>query len=139
MKIGLKWLNTYLDRPIAAEEAERALTGVGFPLEGVEPQGDDRVLDVEVTSNRSDCLSHVGIAREIAAATGRTVKESDVEPLAKGPPVESLTSVENRETALCPLYTARVITSVNVGPSPSWLVERLGSIGLRPVNNVVDV
>ena len=139
MKISLKWLNSYLDRSIDAAEAERVLTNIGFPLESIEPLGDDAALDVEITSNRPDCLSHIGIARELSAATGRKLVEPPANLVESGPPVESLTSVENHEPQLCPLYTARVITGVKVGPSPAWLADRLIAVGLRPVNNVVDV
>jgi phenylalanyl-tRNA synthetase beta chain len=138
--ISLKWLNTYLDRPISADEAERSLTNVGYPLAAVTPHGNDITLRVEITSNRPDLLCHVGIARELAAATDRRFIEPKIEsdPL-MGTDVHKLTSVTNHAVDLCPLYTARVITGVKVGPSPAWLVEALEAIGLRSVNNVVDV
>ncbi|MFP4145333.1 MAG: phenylalanine--tRNA ligase subunit beta [Phycisphaeraceae bacterium] len=145
MNTSLDWLNDYLDRPCDAEEAERLLTGVGFPLDGQEqvfvPSGEaDTVLDVEITSNRSDCLSHRGLAREVAAASDRTLRELDTAlPDPAAGPVSELTSVANEDSELCPVYTARVIRGVKVGPSPDWLVDRLEAIGLRSVNNVVDI
>ena len=139
MKISLEWLNSYLDRSVAADEAERILTAIGFPLEGVEDQGEDAVLDVEVTSNRGDCLSHIGIARELAAATGRRLREPEVAVVETGREARTLASVENRDLHACPLYTARVITGVKVMPSPPWLAARIEAIGLRPINNIVDV
>ena len=145
MKTSLAWLNSYLDSPLTAGQAETLLTDVGFPFDGVDELtlstgGTDTLLDVEVTSNRSDCLSHMGLAREASAASGRALILPDVTlPEAKGEPVESLTSVESSESELCPLYTARVITGVKIGPSPKWLVERIEGVGLRPVNNVVDI
>lgn len=141
MNVSLAWLNSYLDRAVTADEAERVLTEIGFPLDGLEPRNGDALLDVEVTSNRSDCLSHIGIAREIAAATGRTLTPpaATVAEQADAPDVRELTAVENREPHLCPLYTARVIRNVKVEPSPPWLIERIEAIGLRPVNNVVDI
>lgn len=143
MNASLNWINAYLDRPIDAEEAEHVLTNVGFPLDGVDPvEGDpsDTLLDVEVTSNRSDVLSHVGVAREIAAATGRTLQPPTIElPADTGDAVDMLTSVANDASDLCPLYTARVITGVTIGESPDWLKSRLTAVGLRPVNNVVDI
>ncbi len=96
----------------------------------------DDVLEVEVTSNRPDCLSHRGLARELAAYFKCPLKpvESAVKEL------HSVTaSVTVEDAAACPLYGARVIDGVKVGPSPDWLKRRLESIGLRPVNNVVDV
>lgn len=142
MKISLAWLNEYLDKPVTADEVERFMTAQGMPIESRQPVGSsgDVMLDVEVTSNRPDCLSHVGIAREVAAGSGRGLKLPEVTLPAKGgPAVESLAGISNERLDLCPLYTARVIRGVKVGPSPAWLVQRLEAVGLRSVNNVVDV
>ncbi|MEM8738183.1 MAG: phenylalanine--tRNA ligase subunit beta [Planctomycetota bacterium] len=145
MKISLDWLNTYLEPAVAADAVDDLLTGHGFPVEAtVEhhdgPAAGDTMFDVEVTSNRGDCLSHVGVAREIAAGNGAALSPPDTElPAPGGEPIEALTAVEVREAEACPVYTARVITGVRVGPSPPWLVARLEAVGLRSVNNVVDV
>lgn len=145
MKVSLDWLHNLLDQPLHAEEVESIMTSQGFPLEGREhfsraDGSTDTVLDLEVTSNRGDCLSHVGVARELAAGSGRSLLPPDATHLPEvGPGVETLTSVDLREPELCPVYTARVIRGVKVGPSPDWLVARLESLGLRSVNNVVDV
>ncbi|MEO1235350.1 MAG: phenylalanine--tRNA ligase subunit beta [Planctomycetota bacterium] len=145
MKISLAWLNTYLDPPIAADAVDDLLTSHGFPIEETVPIGDgpaegDVMFDVEVTSNRGDCLSHVGVAREVAAGTGATLRPPEVELPAPGSErAQQVTSVELRDAAACPTYTARVITGVKVGPSPDWLAARLEAVGLRSVNNVVDV
>jgi len=141
MMISLEWLNRYLDRPVDADEADRVLTAVGFPLEGREPFHDDEVLDVEVTSNRPDVLSHLGAAREIAAATDRTLAPPAIElPNGTGEPASELTRVTNDATDLCPVYTARVITGVKVGPSPNWLVRDLEAIdGIKIVAQVADL
>ncbi len=140
MKISLAWLNSYLDRAVGGDEAEALLTAVGFPLEGRQATaGGDEMLDVEVTSNRSDCLSHVGVAREVAAASGRRVIDPDASlPAARGD-IHAAATVTLDAADLCPLYTARVVRGVKVGPSPAWLRQRLEAIGLRSVNNVVDV
>ncbi|MEX1016803.1 MAG: phenylalanine--tRNA ligase subunit beta [Phycisphaeraceae bacterium] len=148
MKTSLAWLNAHLDRPVTADEAERLFTRVGFPLDGRElialsSGGQDEQLDVEITSNRSDCLSHLGLARELTAATGGaggTLHRPDI-TIHENPdrPVSERTSVANEQPELCPLYTARVIEGVKVGQSPRWLVDRLEAVGLRSVNNVVDV
>lgn len=144
MKASLAWLNSYLDRPVSRDEAQERLSAVGFPVEHTEDvtvRGGlpDVMLDVEITSNRGDCLSHVGLAREVAAATGRSLKLPDPKLPAASGDVKSLASVRLDEPELCPVYTARVITGVRVGPSPQWLVDRLEAVGLRSVNNVVDV
>jgi len=146
MKISLNWLNDYLATPVEKDAVDDLLTGHGFPIEDtVEiadgPAAGDVMLDVEVTSNRGDCLSHVGVAREVAAATRAELKRPLAElPDAVGDAVETLTSVDHStQPDACPLYTARVITGVKVGPSPDWLIAKLEAVGLRSVNNVVDV
>lgn len=139
MKISLEWISQYLPGPLAAEQAADALTNGGLPVELIERHGDDAVIDVEVTSNRGDCLSHVGIARELSALLGR--KFLDVAPRAaeSTEPVDKATSVTIEAPDLCPHYTARVLRNVKVGPSPAWMARRLEAVGLRPINNVVDV
>lgn len=141
MKVSLHWLNTLLEPSIELDEAERLLTAGGFPVEGIEDVGqDDTMVDVEVTSNRSDVLSHVGVAREIAARSERVLKAPACDlPNEAGQDVGTLASVINEAPDLCPLYTARVITGVKVGPSPDWLVQALEAVGQRSVNNVVDI
>lgn len=99
----------------------------------------DHILDVTVTPNRPDCLSILGIAREVAALTCVQVKEPDSSYPEDGQPIGSLASVEIEDPELCPRYTASVITEVKIGPSPGWLQDRLTKAGMRSINNVVDV
>ena len=99
----------------------------------------DAILDPEVTPNRPDCLSVLGIAREVAALTGQTVQEPTLNYPEKGEPIEALTSVEIADPDLCSRYTCSLITGVKVEPSPQWLQDRLLKVGQRPINNVVDV
>ena len=99
----------------------------------------DQVLDLEVTPNRPDCLSILGVAREVAALTGVEVREPDSSYVEEGDPVESRVSVEIADPDLCPRYTATLISGIVVGPSPQWLQDRLARAGMRPINNVVDV
>ena len=140
MHISVAWLNTYLDRPVTADEAERLLTHAGFPIETREERaGGDVMLDVEVTSNRGDVLSHIGCAREIAACTGRTLIVPSGAAPARGGPVGGRLTLENREPRACPRFTAQAILGVRVGPSPAWLVRALEAVGQRSINNVVDV
>ncbi|MFT3867854.1 MAG: phenylalanine--tRNA ligase subunit beta [Nibricoccus sp.] len=115
---------------------------LGTPINTVLPPG-DVVFDIEVTPNRPDCLSHIGIARELAAWFKLELKYPEVTftPTAADPtPREDLLkSVRVDSSHDCPLYTATVITGVKIGASPSWMQERLKAVGLRPINNVVDI
>jgi len=95
--------------------------------------------EIGLTPNRPDCLSVVGVAREVAAMAGQSVKLPDVDLAEEGDPVLDQTSVTIEEPGLCPRYAARLIKGVKIGPSPDWLVRRLESLGLRSINNVVDV
>ncbi|HVC04895.1 MAG TPA: phenylalanine--tRNA ligase subunit beta [Candidatus Acidoferrales bacterium] len=102
----------------------------------------DTVLDLDVTTNRPDCLCHVGIARELAAALGETLAEPPAEvpdDLLSATSAELRASVRVEDPQGCPRFAVRVIEGIAVGPSPPWLRNRLRSVGLRPINNVVDV
>ena len=99
----------------------------------------DVILDIDVTPNRPDCLSVIGIAREIAALTREALRLPPIDYREEEQPVDSLVSVEIIEPSLCPRYCASVVTGVNIAPSPTWLQQRLASYGMRPINNVVDV
>jgi phenylalanyl-tRNA synthetase beta chain len=112
----------------------------GTPLADVLPLS-EVVLELEVTSNRPDCLAVSGVAREVHAVTGAPLAPLDEsDPPAEGPGrVEDHASVEVRDPDLCPRYMARVLTDVRVGPSPPWLRHRLEAAGMRPISNVVDI
>ena len=99
---------------------------------------DDHVLEVEVTPNRPDCLSVLGIARELAALTGARLRPPQVVLRESGDAARSLARVRIEAPDLCHRFTARVISGVTIGPSPAWLRARLRAIGLRPISNVVD-
>ena len=138
MKVSLDWLSEYVDIDRSADEVAEILSNVGLPCEGIESVGGDFVLDLEVTSNRGDCLGHIGVAREFAAATGKELKMPNIILEESKQRVSELVSVEIAEPELCGRYTARFIGSVKVGPSPEWVVRRLEAVGMRSVNNVVD-
>jgi phenylalanyl-tRNA synthetase beta chain len=141
MLLSLRWLNDYLDPGnLTKEEAEDVLMNLGFPIETWEG---DR-FDLEVTSNRGDLLCHLGAAREVAAKTGRKLKLSGAIPGSKAgtssaPSASSVLKLSNRTPEVCPLFTARVIKGVKIGPSPAWLREKLEAVGQRSINNVVDI
>lgn len=139
MRTSVTWLNDYLSAPATAEEQAEILTNAGFPLDGGgTADNGERWQEIEITSNRGDCLCHVGFAREICAVTGRTLKVKVPSPKASGPSAASALTVTNDCPDLCPLYTARVIRGVTVKPSPEWLARRLVAMGLVPRNNLVD-
>ncbi len=99
----------------------------------------ETVLEIEPFANRPDYLSIIGIAREVSALLGRPLKPLDTAYAESDPPAEQQIKVAIDDTSLCPLYTARVIDSVTVGPTPLWMVGRLHAAGIRSVNNVVDI
>jgi len=99
----------------------------------------DVIFDLDVTPNRPDCLSVIGIAREIAALTGEPLRLSPIHYGELEKSVDSFASVDIVEPDLCPRYCASLITGIKIAPSPSWLQQRLNSCGMRPINNVVDV
>jgi phenylalanyl-tRNA synthetase beta chain len=139
MKVSINWLSEYVDIDgKGAQEVADILSDLGFPLEGIEYPDGDSVIDIEVTSNRGDCLSYIGIAREVAAVTGRSLKIPVLDLPESGKDISEFADVAIDEPSLCARYMARVITGVKVGPSPDWLKKPLEAVGLRSVNNVVD-
>ena len=99
----------------------------------------DTVLDLELTPNRLDCLSVLGVAHEVAALTGKTVREPETSYEESGAPIADQVNISVADPDLCRRYTASLLLGVKIGPSPQWLQDRLTSAGLRPINNVVDV
>ena len=99
----------------------------------------DTFLELELTPNRGDCLSMLGVAREIGAITGQQVRVPEIAYPESATPVSELAKVSIADPDLCLRYTASVITGITIGPSPHWLQDRLTRAGLRPINNVVDV
>ena len=100
---------------------------------------DDAVIEYEITSNRVDCFSILGIAREAAVTFGKPFCPPVVEPTGNDEDVNDFISVEVNDTELCPRYTARVVKNIKVGPSPEWMQRRLAAQGIRPINNIVDI
>jgi len=139
MKITANWLREYCDSGLSAEDLAHRLSMSGCLIEETAPLGDDTLMVAEVTANRPDLLGVIGIAREVSALTGAPLQLPPVDFEESDEQVSDATSVEVQAPDLCPRYTARVIRGVRVGPSPDWLVRRLEAVGVRPVNNVVDV
>ena len=111
---------------------------VGAPL--VEALGlSDPVLDIDLTPNRPDCLSMIGTAREVAAFRQAPVRYPDTTVHDKSDTIATLSSVTIEAPDDCPRYAARIVEGIKIGPSPFWLQDRLISVGLRPINNIVDI
>jgi phenylalanyl-tRNA synthetase beta chain len=139
MLISYNWLRELTETALQPLELRERLTMVGLAIDAVEQNNGDHVLDVEVPSNRPDCLSHLGIAREVTVIeSGNLYPPAPLRPRLQGR-AESLTSVEIRNPTLCRRYAARIVRGVRIGPSPEWLRKRLTEIGQRPINNVADI
>jgi phenylalanyl-tRNA synthetase beta chain len=139
MLISYKWLRELTGTKLNPQDVGDRLTNVGLAVDKVEARGDDHVLDVEVASNRPDCLSHVGVARELAVIEKSQVSSPKSQvPKTQGKAADS-SAVEIRDPDLCPRYAARVVRGVKIAPSPDWLARRLETIGQRPINNVADI
>lgn len=137
MNISYNWLKDLVETDLPPPELARKLTNVGLAVEGIHEAGDDFVFDIDLTSNRSDCLSHLGVSREVAAITNSGLQITNYE----GQPVngESQNLVTIQDADLCPRFTARIIRNVKIAASPEWLVKRLEAVGERSINNVADI
>jgi phenylalanyl-tRNA synthetase beta chain len=139
MKICWSWLKDYVDLDVSVDALIERFTAAGLNHESTSEAAGEVAVEFEVTSNRPDCLSHIGLAREAAVLFGRELRIPPTDSPESDVPVERLVQVEVDETAgWCPQYRARVIEGATIGPSPEWLVRRLASIGIGAVNNVVD-
>ena len=139
MLISYNWLRELTGTKLGPEDVRERLTNVGLTIDAVEARGDDQVLDVEVPSNRGDCLSHVGIARELCAIERSQISNLKSEIKNAQGKTSDFTSVDILDPDLCPRYAARIVRGVRIAPSPDWLVKKLESIGQRPINNVADI
>lgn len=139
MNISYNWLKELTDVQLNPRELAERLTMIGLAVEVVHEAGDDFVLEIDLTSNRPDCLSHLGVAREVAVATNGRVALPEDQPSRVEGRAESFTAVEIRDVDLCPRYAGRVVRGVEIKPSPDWLVNRLEAIGQRAINNVADI
>jgi len=139
MKITYNWLKEFVDIKLKPAQIADKLTMAGIEVKGIEEKNADYVFEIEITSNRPDWLSAVGLAREVAAITGQKIK--------KLPAISRQPSKKNKEKfdivvedmKDCPLYTAKIIRDVKVAESVDWLREKLELIGCRSINNIVDI
>jgi len=143
MKVTYNWLKEFVDIKLPVKALADKLTMAGLEVTSQEERDGDFVFEIEVTSNRPDCLSVIGIAREVAAILGHRLKVIGDRPNKKylQPTTYNLQpfSIEIENKKDCPLYTAKIIRDVKVGPSPVWLAKRLELVGCRSVNNIVDI
>ena len=148
MKIQLDWLREYVDVDLSAEKLGHLLTMAGLEIEAEETVElsdgtKTEVLELNVTPNRGYCLSYLGVAREVAALVGKSFRvpdyEAELEENWGESPIGDKLKVDNSEPELCVRYSGMVIENIKPGPSPKWLADRLTAIGLRPINNVVDI
>ena len=156
MKILISWLRDFVDVPGTAEEIARTMSVRGFAVEGIEAVGNgDAVLDFEITANRPDCMSVMGMAREVATAYGLQIRRPVVgagtlglKSLKTAGPPAAAPGDRDAESGdldvvidnpdLCPRYAAAA-ADVVVGPSPAWMQDRLNAAGVRPISNIVDI
>ena len=149
MKIPLEWLKEYVTIRLAPPALAERLTMAGLEVTGIETVGGEPVLNLEITPNRADCLSILGVAREVAAITGQRLKLPKVQgSRLKGQEEHPRTSnLEPRTPILiriedrtgCARYIGRLIEGVCIGPAPDWMRRRLSACGIRPINNAVDI
>ncbi|MFH1576864.1 MAG: phenylalanine--tRNA ligase subunit beta [Candidatus Margulisiibacteriota bacterium] len=135
MKVPINWLKELVSIKASPDQLAQRLTMAG--LETIVEPGN--ILEVDIIPNRSDCWSVRGIAREVAALTKSSVKSPKPKLTQIKKKASSVVAVEVKDKELCPRYMARVIENVAVGPSPDWLKKRLESVGIRSINNIVDV
>src|SRR5215472_5078665 len=139
MRVSLNWLGEFVELPADHHGLQARLTMLGLGVASSVGMGNDRVLDLEVTTNRPDCLSHLGVARELAAALGRTLRPLAFPVSEASKSAAGVISIEIADPSGCARFCGRVIENVRIGPSPVWMARRLESVGVRSINNVADV
>jgi phenylalanyl-tRNA synthetase beta chain len=137
MRVSYNWLKDYCNIRLTPKELAQKLTMAGLEVTSATRIDQDTIMEIEVTPNRSDCLSILGIAREIAAITGKALKLPKI-PSLRGKSGARI-PIQIKAPKYCSRYIGRVIKNVKIGPSPAWLRERLEVMGIHPVNNIVDI
>jgi phenylalanyl-tRNA synthetase beta chain len=138
MKIPLSWLREYVPFEVEPERLAGDLTAAGLAVDATFRVGDETVLDLDITTNRVDCMNVHGVAREVAALYGLALRPLETAAPVAGPPAAEALDVAIEAPDLCGRFCARLL-DVKVGPSPSWLRDRLELVGIRSINNVVDL
>ncbi|HEY7410038.1 MAG TPA: phenylalanine--tRNA ligase beta subunit-related protein, partial [Vicinamibacteria bacterium] len=138
MKIPLSWLKEFVEVTVEPRRLADDLTMVGLAVDGIETHGAETVLDLDITTNRVDAMNVCGVAREVSVLYGLPLRPPDTTLAEAGAPASQVLSVEIEAPDLCPRFCARVL-DVRIAPSPAWLRDRLELVGVRPINNVVDL
>ena len=139
MIISLNWIKDYIELDLPLPQLIEKLNMIGLMVEDWEEKGSDVILDIETYANRPDTLGHLGVARELAAALELGIKEQKWPLTEIEQKTSDLADVRIWDDELCPRYSGMVIKGIQVGPSPEWLRKRIEAVGLKPINNVVDV
>src|SRR3989338_1039553 len=141
MRVSFNWLKDFMETKIEANKAQSFLTMAGLEITSVADIDGDHVMEIEITPNRPDCLSVLGIARELSAASGIAIKlpESVRKNFMKKGSARGNVKIEILDKHACSRYVGCIMKNVKVGPSPKWLVQRLNAMGVRSVNNIVDI
>jgi len=139
MRISLEWLKEYLDLPESVTQLRKDLTMLGLVVDSVEEAFGQPVLEVEITANRPDCLSYIGIARDLAALYDRKLRPVPTTDKLDCDSDETPYRIQIEDPRLCPRYVGLVMSDVRVGKSPDWMQRRLEATGMRTVNNLVDI
>lgn len=139
MKISLDWLKNYVEVELSVPQLIEKLNMIGLLVEDWEEKEEDVIFDIETYANRPDTLGHLGVARELAAALGLALKKQSWSLTEIEEKTSELVVIQIRNDDLCPRYCGIIVKEIEVGPSPEWLKKKIEAIGLKPVNNVVDM
>ncbi len=136
MKVSLNWLNEYVKINLSAQELSHRLTMAGLEVESIDTVKGDKVFELEITPNRADCLSIIGLAREVSAMLNKSLK---VPTIKKTPQVKNKISITIEDKKACLQYVGFLVENITVGKTPTGMSNHLSSLGLRSINNIVDI
>jgi phenylalanyl-tRNA synthetase beta chain len=139
MKFSYNLICKYVDTKLTPEKLAEILSTKTAEVEQIDKVGGDSIMEIKILYSRGDLLSHYGLAREIAILTGGGLKSLDLDYKETNEKTSGLIKVAVENSELCPRYTAQVIKNVKIGDSPKWLKEVLAGLGLKPINNIVDI
>lgn len=138
MKVSYNWLKQFINlSSISPKKLANDLSLFGLEAESVKKVGKDYILNLEITPNRGDCLSIIGIARELSALYDRKLNIPKIN--IKSQRINKKLKIDIKEPKICPRFTARIIDNISIGQSPQWLIKRLNSYGFRALNNIIDI